>query len=732
MRSLVAVAASIVVTTALVRAQTSDPLVALTTAMASAEEALRGGEPQIAESRYRDVLQLGWTLTGLLRSAARDWPGARDAFARAAKATVSPSPALQALATAYLQEGKPREAIDTLTPLALARPGDADIRRRLAQALVLNGQPEQAVQELEEAHGANPADAELTFQLASGYLRLGRIERAAALFAELARARPQAETHVLIGRAYRDASQFDRARTSLEQALTLNPRVRHAHYYLGTAAVMSEGVAALDEAIRQFTAELQVAPGDPVATLRLGMALTEAQRPADALSALEAVTRSPTAPADAFQYLGRCQNALKRWPDAIASLNEALARSKGPGADPSRLRSIHYQLGVALREAGRPDDAERAFGEAERLAAERAETARDRLARYVSDAPDPRATIDPALLQESSPVAGLSDRAQADLSRAVTTALARAAFNLGVLHAQAQRFARAAEFLETTSELAPDFPRLSYTLGVTYFNLAQYAKAVAPLQRALTESPADGTVRRMLALSELEAERYAEAAALLEADPQREQDASLQYAYGVALVRSDRAADAERIFGELLAKHQDSAEVTLVLGMAQAQQGDLDAAATSLERALTLQPDIAEAHATLGLIHLKHGRLPEAETELRAELAKHPANIRATQTLATVLDLRGQRDEAVVVLRRVLATRPDFANARYLLGKILLSQGHGADAVAELEAAAKIAPEDANVRYQLGQAYQKTGHPDLAAEQFEAFRRIKDQRRGGP
>jgi Flp pilus assembly protein TadD len=334
-------------------------------------------------------------------------------------------------------------------------------------------------------------------------------------------------------------------------------------------------------------------------------------------------------------------------------------------------------------------------------------------------------TADPAL-------AALSAEERGVAARQVTTALAGACFNLGVLAAQSRRFAQAVERFDCTARLDPAFPRLQYSLGIACFNAGQYQRALAPLRQARRESPGDGGIRRMLALADFNTGEYAEAATLLADDQGRLQQPALQYAYGVALVRSDRAAEAERIFGELLSTHGDSAEVNVVLGMAQAQQGDLEPAIESLNRALAIQPDVAGARAALGTIYLKQGRLPEAEEALRGELSSHADDVTARQTLATVLDLRGRDADALGVLRPLLAVRPDDADARYLAGKILLKQGAAADAIVELERAVKLAPDEANIHYQLGQAYQRTGRSDLAAAQFDLVRRLKDQRRAQP
>src|SRR5438309_290075 len=80
--------------------------------------------------------------------------------------------------------------------------------------------------------------------------------------------------------------------------------------------------------------------------------------------------------------------------------------------------------------------------------------------------------------------------------------------------------------------------------------------------------------------------------------------AALQYAYGLALVRAGRAAEAEPVFARLLARHGDTAELNVLLGQAHAQQGDYPSAIEALQRARQLKPDVAEASSTLGLIYM--------------------------------------------------------------------------------------------------------------------------------
>ena len=708
----------------------ADPIVPVNAAVARAEDALGAGEPQLAESRYREALYAGWMLEGAIASADGRYSDARIAFQQASSAIVDSGDALQALALVDLRLNDAEAALPILTRLVAARPGDIPLERLLAQALIVGKRPGEAVQMLEEARGAAPDDLETTFALANAYLSTKKVAAARPLFAKLAAARPAAETWVLIGRAYRDAALYADARTALAKALAMNPRVHHAHYYLGSVAVMEEGIVRVAEAIDEFEKELEITPNDPASKMLLGMAMVEAHREQDALPHLEAAARRADAGWRTFQYLGRCELALGRPREAAEAFRKAIDLSAGVPAD-SRTGNLHYQLAQALRQAGETEAADAEFKAASQSAADRAQSNRDSLQRYLAGSGDMPGAPTPELSFDSGAIGTLAAPARAALRGAVSTALARVYLNLGILQAQDKRFARATALMQSAAALDPKLPRLQYSLGVAAFNAQQFPVAAAALEHAVSEDASNGDARRMLALASLDARAFDRAVELLKADPDLQRDPSLQYAYGIALVHSGRAAEAEKLFSSLLAAHRDNPQLTVLLGEAHAEQGDYDSAIAALQRAVQLKADIADANRSLGVIYMKQGKLPEAAAALRAELASHPSDVSARYTLATVLDLQGQRDEALAEVSRVLQARPNDPDARYLTGKMLLARGSALDAVDHLEIAARLAPDDANVHYQLGQAYQKAGRAADAQKEFERFQALKDKRRGG-
>ena len=618
---------------------------------------------------------------------------------------------------------------------------DAVVRRLIPRALMAADQVDEAIQEMEELHILNPGDLENTYALARAHLGQKMPEAAAPLFAELVERRPIPETHVLVGRTYRDFGHWAPAHEALLAALELDPQLRRANYYLGTVDLFAEGLDLLDEAMGHLEAELRVTPDDPLANLYLGAALVEQRRYEEAVPRLELATRLLEERPTAFEFLGRSYLEVGRLDEAVAALSRGLEIGEA-GAErtgvkdtedkrQSQLASLHYHLARALRRSGDETAAAVHFAAAKQSSAQSTEGARELLETYLNDEATEESLAASTWPLELAPVSGFGPAQRAAVDRAVRASLVQSYFNLAVLQTKAGQFARAAALYSRAADLDPEFPRLQYSLGAALFNSEQYEQATTPLIRARDKDPEDETLRRMLALAWFNSRSYDKAADLLRDDPGRGSNPSLQYTYAVSLVRSARAAEAGPIFDTLLADNADWPELNVLLGQAHAQQQDFDEAIRYLRRALELEPDVAEAQATLGDIFLRQGKLAEAEEALRAELGSHPEDGRAQYTLAVVLELNRKPQAAVELLRPLLRSQPDLADGRYLLGKILLSQGAAEEARAQLEAAAELSPGDANIHYQLGQAYQRLGSREKARREFDEYRKLKKESREG-
>ena len=535
-----------------------DPVASVGRALATAESRLAAGDLSGAEGLYREALFEGLVLLGTLDRLDGRLEEARREFGRAAAFVPSDPRAALALASAQLQAGDAAQAVAVLRAHPAPGARDLETTRVLARAQASAGRTEDALRTLEEGAAAAPDDPEAAFVIAGEYLWLKKVDAAEKLFARVVERRPLALTHVLIGRAYRDAGEYDRARRELRRALELDPTVRRAHYYLGTVAVSdpAPGPDRLEVATAEFREELNVSGDDPLVLDQLGTTLLEAGKPEEALPVLERAVRAEARALYVYD-LGRAQLALGRAADAVASLRRALQLAGEQGGGEAEREKIHYQLGIALHRQGAAQEAKEQLAEARRLAARWTDGSR----RVTTVGPAGTAGSRPGAastaVAEASPLAQLPEARRRELAGQVRSALAQGYLNLGVMQARQEQLARAAELFGAASELDPDFPGVQYALGVARFNTGEFDQATGPLSRALAGDGGNAVLRRMLAMAWLNTGVHAKAAELLESDPELATDPQLRLALGMAyrgLGQSARASEQFAVYEKLTGK----------------------------------------------------------------------------------------------------------------------------------------------------------------------------------
>jgi tetratricopeptide (TPR) repeat protein len=525
-----------------------DPLAALGRSMGAAESRLQAGDLPGAEPLYRGALFEGLVLLGTLDRLDGRVEEARRHLGRASALVPDDPRAALTLASAQLQAGDAAQAVAVLQAHPPAGERDLETTRVLARAQASAGRAEDALATLEAGAAAAPDDPEAAFVIAGEYLWLKKTDAAERLFARVLEQRPQALTHVLIGRAYRDAGEYERARRSLRRALELDPAVRRAHYYLGTVAASDPtGADPVETAIAEFREELKIAGDDALVLDQLGTQLLEAGRSEEAVPVLESAVRIE--PRALYVYdLGRALLAAGRTADAVAAQRRALHLASEVGGGGAELEKIHYQLGIALSRQGVAAEAKTHLDEAKRLAARWTDGSRRVTTVGPSGASGARPGFASTAVAETSPLSQIPEGQRRDVAAQVRAALAQAYLNLGVIETRKQQLPRAAELFEAASELAPDFPGVQYALGVARFNTGEFEKATDPLSLAFAGDEANGDLRRMLAMAWLNTGAHAKAAALLEADPELASNPDLRLALGMAYRGLGQSAKAQEQF----------------------------------------------------------------------------------------------------------------------------------------------------------------------------------------
>jgi tetratricopeptide (TPR) repeat protein len=240
---------------------------------------------------------------------------------------------------------------------------------------------------------------------------------------------------------------------------------------------------------------------------------------------------------------------------------EAIARATGD----SSLRSILFgNLGLALRLAGRLDDAIVAFERAAALAPDSAEAHRN---------------------------------------------LGHAYFGRGV-------FAKAVRSYVRCLRLKPGDANVHNSLGNALLELGKRSQAIEQYRlavSAINENPSDDPgllqgVLRNLGNALLEARRFSEAEPyLVQAIEMQPNSADAQNSYGSLLLRQDRLADAEIAFQRALALKPNSVEARSNLGTIEVRRNRPDLAAKLYESALALEPASADTRFNLALCLLMQG-----------------------------------------------------------------------------------------------------------------------------
>ena len=165
----------------------------------------------------------------------------------------------------------------------------------------------------------------------------------------------------LSAEVFETQGKYTEAIAEYRKALEKNPKALNLHYRLGRALLQqSHDPAVLEQARKEFEAELALNPSDAVAEYQVAEILAAEQQKAQAAEHFErAAELRPDFP-EALIAVAKLRIEAKRYADAIALLERAIKLQP-------RNETAHYNLMMAYRNAGRAADAQREKAELEKL-----------------------------------------------------------------------------------------------------------------------------------------------------------------------------------------------------------------------------------------------------------------------------------------------------------------------------------------------------------------------------
>jgi tetratricopeptide (TPR) repeat protein len=287
------------------------------------------------------------------------------------------------LGAALAAAGQMQEAIEEDTRILDIAPGNDAVRMNLATAYYQTGNLNQARVEFEKLHAARPDDLKTSLLLAYTYNKLNRESEAVKLLAplepahkddfdfeyvyayaliasgneddglprmeKLAKEKSSAEAWLVAGSARFYRGQMEIARTDLDSATALNPKLPGLFTMAGQARYAMRDMPAAASA---FHAALSADPMDFVANRDLGAMLLKDGDTANAKPLLAlALQLHPKDPLTRFQ-MAKLEEQTGKYPEAAAILEELTK------TDPNWL-DAHWLLAAVYSELNRPEDGKR-------------------------------------------------------------------------------------------------------------------------------------------------------------------------------------------------------------------------------------------------------------------------------------------------------------------------------------------------------------------------------------
>lgn len=302
---------------------------------------------------------------------------------------------------------------------------------------------------------------------------------------------------------------------------------------------------------------------------------------------------------------------------------------------------------------------------------------------------------------------------------------------LAMFHAQAEEFARAAEFeLRWVAANPNDEPaRLRAMDFLTRAGQAEKGIGVGREAPVRTAEIHAALARAYRSAGDLAAAVESWQAAI-RSDPEQP-----EYYTALAGVFLDHRTPepALAVLDQALKKFPANQEIMRLKGLALYSLGRNAEAIDVFIRMAELDSDSEIAFASMEtLLPDAGGRLPEVVGLLRSYCDRHQSAI-GLHLLAVAVSLESRESaesrEGEELLRKSIALRPDYWPAHYALHEILFDQGKWAEAAAELEKTVELNPQHGAAHFRLAQVYARMGDRERAAQERRKHHEIAERTR---
>lgn len=524
---------------------------------------------------------------------------------------------------AYLLDGDLKRAEDMFKQAADSAPNDTQIKLLLAVNEFAKGNNVLAISQLESLAATDRSTA-ADKALISAHLRMGQFAAALSaseLLAEKVPGKPEPEA--LAGRSLLGLGKPDEARKHFELAMVKDPLYFPAVASLATLDMMDQKP---DLAAQRFETVLKADPRNVMALLALADLRVRAGKPKDeVVKMLSDAVRADPANVSPRLHLVDFLMVQRDLKGALAIAKEANA------AMPDR-PEILYVLGEVLALDGETNQALSVFRRLTAL--------------------QPKSAAPYMRIADVQQMLGDSKNAVVSLRRAV--------------------------------ELEPDLMAAQKNLIALLRKLDQRPQAYLIAKAVQAHRPDDSTGFIFEGDIAADAKEWARAAAAYRAGLGKSRGVAPSSRLYVALMRSNKAGDAETFAKDWLKSNPKDVGLLFQLGQAALENDKMPVAEQRFMQVVELEPGNALALNNAAFVLARQGKKGAVALAERA-LAANPKVASFMDTLAFALAAEGKLDRAVEMQRQAVKLEPGSLGFSFNLAKLLLKAGDRAGARAELE-----------------------------------------------
>jgi len=613
--------------------------------------------------------------------------------------------------------------------LARQLPNDPLVRLWLASLYTRQGRPREALEKLDPV--AKQAEKVAAYHLERGraLLLLGRLDDAAAAGSVAQRLAPQSpEPYVLMGQTRAQRGDRKGAEEMFMKASEVDATFAPAYLAAGQLHLVAKDVTT---ALKDFDAAVKADPNSLEAISLKAITLAQQKRLKEAIEFVEETAKGDKRDPGFYSLLGNLYAADGQKDKAAANFRQALKTDpKNPAG--------HLGLTRLAMAEGKDEDAI------------------VHLQAAVKQRPDDLTAV--LLLRALYERVGRPAQAVPVLEAAVRADPRQLAFVLGLSEVYVN-LGRYDDALGRSSEVLtrqPDLTAARLVRGQAYLGKGDAAGALRDFEDAVRSSPQSASAHVYLARVLVRLGRREDAQAeyrqAIKLEPKL---APAKRELAVLRGEKQDPQSQEEEVGQLRAViSNDPKNVVARESLARVyfERGQMKEAEGELKQVLEMAPTLAEPNYLMARIVLGQNKEEEAASYLRAALRSNPSHVGSNVLWGRYLVSKGQREQAMRPLELALGVNPNLAEAKLLLANLYAQSGrfsdalglaqdlHRADpkatrplmligalqvaeqnpraAIGAYEKSLKLNPQSVEAYRGLGQAYSLLGEYDRAEENY--------------